>query len=191
MEISIFADHLLITLVTWVAGLILGSGLGYLMAKSIHPLLVARPDRRRILALLPWRTLLFILILFLWSPFLAIRLGLGTSTGIMIVGLTLILVAWFMTMNTFLDHWFPPALRLRLLASTRTLLFLALFTTLGASFVGGGGAGFYLLQQVNLLAYGQLLQGILLLGGIALGLDLIMGVVEYRAGLSKLTLSTL
>jgi hypothetical protein len=182
MEIAVLTNHLLITLVAWIGGGIVGGGGGYLMASLVGPRMSEKPDDRRILALLPWRTLIFVLLLAVWSPWLVIRLGLGTSTGIVTVGLTIGLVAWPMAMNTCLNAWFTPSLRLHLIAESRTLLVFALFATVGAGFVGGGGAGWYLMQQVNLLEYGKVFQGILWLTGLALILDLTLGIVEYRAG---------
>ncbi|HEY43360.1 MAG TPA: hypothetical protein G4O11_05190 [Anaerolineae bacterium] len=177
---SIFTDHLLITLVAWIGSLALGGGTGYFMARLLRRLVSALPnDRRTVIALVPWRTLLFLLILVVWSPFLAIRLGIGTPTAIVMVWLTISLVACSMTMSAFLDNWFPQTLRARLLGGARTLLFFALFATLGSGLVGGGGAGFLLMQQANLMEYGKLLQSILLLGGMALLLDMILGIVEF------------
>jgi ABC-type proline/glycine betaine transport system permease subunit len=182
LEMSTFMDHLLIALVAWIGSLVLGGGVGYLMAHLLRRLMSAMPNNRRIIALVPWRTLLFILILILWSPFLPTRLGIGTQTGMVMVSLTISLVACPMTMSTFLDNWFPQTLHVRLMVVARALLFLALFATLGVGLIGGGGAGVYLIQQVNLLEYGKLLQGVLLLGGMALLLDLILGFVEFWAG---------
>jgi ABC-type nitrate/sulfonate/bicarbonate transport system permease component len=181
MEMSTLTDHLLITLVAWIGGLTVGGGIGYLMASFVNPLMNAKPNARRIFALVPWRTLVFMLILLVWSPLLAIWLGLGNLTGIMMVGLTVSLLAWPMAMKARLNDWFPPKLRVRFISGSRSLLLFALLATLGAGFVGGGGFGFYLMQQVNLLEYGKLVEGFLLLGGVALIFDLILGIVEYRA----------
>jgi ABC-type nitrate/sulfonate/bicarbonate transport system permease component len=87
-----------------------------------------------------------------------------------------------MAMKTRLNDWFTPSLWIHLIAEARTLLLFALFATVGAGFVGGGGAGWYLMQQMDLLEYGKLFQGILLLAGLALILDLTLGIIEYRAG---------
>jgi hypothetical protein len=185
MEVAVLRNHLLITVVAWIGGGIIGGGGGYLMASLVRLRMSEKPDERRILALLPWRTLIFVLLLVVWSPWspwLVMRYGLGTSTGIMTVGLTIGLVAWPMAMNTCLNTWFIPNPRIHLIAEARTLLVFALFATVGAGFVGGGGAGWYLMQQANLLAYGKVFQGILWLTGLALILDLTLGIVQHRAG---------
>jgi ABC-type nitrate/sulfonate/bicarbonate transport system permease component len=179
MEIPIIADHLLISLVAWIGGITVGGGLGYVTANVLHSLINAKPDVRRNLSLFPWRTLLFTLMLFVWSPFIVVRLGLGNLTGTIMVGLTLSLIAWPMTMRACLNNWFPSSLRVRLMSGIRTLLLLALFAALGVGFYGGGGLGPYLMRQVSVLEYNKLFEGIMFFGGIALTLDLISGVVEY------------
>jgi hypothetical protein len=68
MEIAVLTNHLLITLVAWIGGGIVGGGSGYLMASLVGPRMSEKPDDRRILALLPWRTLIFVLLLAVWSP---------------------------------------------------------------------------------------------------------------------------
>jgi osmoprotectant transport system permease protein len=184
VEMSFFIDHLMITLVAWMGGLTLGSGIGYLIASLVRSLVSAIPNDRQINSLVPWRPLLLMLILVVWSPLLPARLGLGTSTAMVMVGLTISLVSLFMTMNMLLNHWFPPSLCVGLIAKARNLLILALFATLGAGLMGGGGAGFYLMEQVKFLEFSKLLQGILILGGMALIMDFILSIVEYRAGFS-------
>jgi hypothetical protein len=53
MEIAILTDHLLITLVAWIGGVTVGGGVGYLMASLVRPLMSAKPDDRRLIALVP------------------------------------------------------------------------------------------------------------------------------------------
>jgi ABC-type nitrate/sulfonate/bicarbonate transport system permease component len=68
---------------------------------------------------------------------------------------------------------------------------LAIFTTLGVGLVGAGGAGFYLMESMRSMEYGKLVQGILLLGGMTLVLDLILGFVEYKASFSTPSLPSM
>ena len=182
MNIEILTNHLLITVVAWIGGGILGGGGGYFMATLVRSRISEKPEARRILALFPWRTLIFVLLLGVWFPWLVMFLGLGTLTGIVTVGVTIGLVACPITMSTCLNDWFAPSLRTRLIAQARTVLLFSLFATIGAGFVGGGGAGWYLLQQMNLPEYGKVFQSLLWLAGLALILDLTLGLVEYRAG---------
>jgi hypothetical protein len=182
MKIAILTNHLLITVVAWIGGGILGGGAGYLMAHLVRLRMSEKPDQRRILALLPWRTLIFVLLLAVWSPWLVMQFGLGILTGIVTVGLTIGLVAWPMAMSACLNAWFTSSLRKQLIAEARTLLVFAVLATVGAGFAGGGGAGWYLIQQMDSLEYGKAFQVILWLTGLALILDLTSGIVEYWAG---------
>jgi hypothetical protein len=183
---DILTDHLLITGIAWAGGLTIGGGAGYLMAGLAQSLISAKPNIRLISTLVPWRALVFALILVVWSPFLAIRLGLGSLTSTMMVVVTISLLACPMSMMARLNEKFPPSLQVRLISGARTLLLFAVFAALGAGFAGGGGFGFFLMQQLNLMEYGRLVQGFLLLGGMALILDLILGIPEQRAVLKVL-----
>ena len=182
MKIAILTNHLLITVVAWISGGIIGGGGGYLMATMVRSRISEKPEAKRILALLPWRTLIFVLLMAVWTPWLVMRLGLGTLTGIVTVGVTIGLIAWPMAMNTCLNDRFTPNRRIQLIAAARTLLHFSLLATVGAGFIGGGGAGWYLVQQWNLLEFGRVFQGILWLAGLALILDLTLGIIEYWAG---------
>ncbi len=187
MEVAVLTNHLLITVVAWISGGIIGAGGGYLMATMVYSRISEKPEARQILALLPWRTLIFVLLLAVWTPWLVMWLGLGTLTGIVTVGVTIGLVAWPIAMNTCLNEWFAPSPRIHLMATARTLLLFSLLATIGAGFVGGGGVGWYLVQQWNLLEFEKVFQAGLWLSGLALILDLTLGIVEYWIGLKTQT----
>jgi ABC-type nitrate/sulfonate/bicarbonate transport system permease component len=182
MEISILANHLLITLVAWVGGMTLGGGVGYFISGLLYPQMTTKPNLRRMIVLVPWRTVVFTLLPLVWSPLPVVLLGLGNPTGMVIAGLTISLVACPALMKIRLNHWFPPSFRERLISEARTLFLLALLAAIGVGFVGGGGAGFYLMRQMDSLEYGNAFRGFLWLVGIALIVDLIFGVVEYLIG---------
>jgi len=179
METSIFIDHLYISLTAWLAGIAVGGSSGYFFAQIFFNPTSVKPDIGWKIIFFPWRSLIFILILIVWSPLLEIWLGLGNLTGIIMVGITLSFLALSMTMNTLFHKRFPVSIKANLISNTRTLLIIALFATLGVGYVGAGGFGFYLYQQINLLKYNLLYEGIILLGVMAIVLDLILGFVQY------------
>ncbi len=179
MDISIVFDHLYISLTAWLAGIAIGCSFGYFFAKIFFNQASVKPDIDWKIILFPWRSLIFILILLVWSPLLAIWLGLGNLTGIVMVGITLSILSLSMTMSTLFHKRFPVSIKSALLSNTRTLLIIAIFVTLGVGYVGAGGFGFYFYQLVNLLNYNQLIKGFILLGLIAIFLDLILGFVQY------------
>ena len=178
MDISIVFDHLYISLIAWLGGIAIGGSIGYFFAQIFFNT-TSKPDIDWKIILFPWRSLIFILILLVWSPLLVIWLGLGNLTGIVMVGITLSLLALSMTMSTLFHKRFPVSIKSTLLSNTRTLLIIAIFATLGVGYVGAGGFGFYFYQLVNLLNYNQLIKGFILLGVIAIFLDLILGFIQY------------
>lgn len=179
MDISIVFDHLYISLIAWLGGIAIGCSVGYLFAQVFMKQASGKPYVDWKIILFPWRSLIFILILLVWSPLLVIWLGLGNLTGIVMVGITLSLLALSMTMNTLFHKRFPVNIKSVLLSNTRTLLIIAIFATLGVGYVGAGGFGFYFYQLVNLLNYNQLIKGFILLGVTTIFLDLILGFVQY------------
>lgn len=179
MEMSILTNHLLNSIVVWFAALIIGGGFGYFIVNALKPIMNAKPATRRRMTLIPWRSLILILMLLVWSPILGIWLGLGYLTGKVMVGLTLSLLTLPMIMKAHLNKWFPSSLLEGIVSLARTLLMIALFATLGVGNVGAGGFGYYLIQQVNLLEYGKLYEGIFILGVTALILDLVLGIIQF------------
>jgi MFS family permease len=180
METSIYSSHLLITLGAWIGGMLVGGGLGSVFASMLLPAWRSNPGTRRALALIPWRTAIFGLLLGVWSPFfLPLRLGLGTLTGLVAVGLSVGLIAFPMMVCSLYEFWFPLSARERAVSGARTLLFIAMLAALATGLVGGGGAGAYLAQQVNLLNQGDYLRWMVILIATALALDLILGFLEY------------
>lgn len=180
MEMSILTNHLLISVVAWIGALIIGGGVGNFVARVLKPLMTAKPATSRSMSLFPWRSIIFMLLLLVWSPILGIWLGLGNLTGIAIVGLSLSLLALPMMMKARLIYLLPTSFLERIVSLARTLLMIALFATLGVGYVGAGGFGFYLMQQMNLLEYGKLYQGFFVLGVTALILDLVL--VSFNTG---------
>jgi len=180
MESSIYSSHLLITLGAWIGGMLVGGGLGSIFASLLLPVWRGNPGTRRALALIPWRTVIFGLLLGTWSPFfLPPRLGLGTLSGLVTTGLAVALIAFPMMVCGLYEFWFPQSARERAVSGARTLLFIAMFSALAAGLVGGGGAGNYLMEQANLLNRGDYLRWMVILFATALAFDLILGFLEY------------
>ncbi len=178
MDISILANHLLITLVAWIAGLIVGGVGGVLIASLIRPRTSPKPDSIRGLAWIPWRTLVFMLMLVVWSPLIPVWLGLGTTTGMVISGFAISLIALPMMMSMSLNDSHTRSWLVHFISKARSLLFFAQFAALGVGYFGGGGAGLYLVEQMKLLDYGKVFQGFLIIVGLALVLDLVFGAIE-------------
>jgi len=180
MDMSVLADHLLISFTAWIGGLFIGGGIGYLLFQPLGNFIESKPGNQQYLVLIPWRTLILILTMLLWSPYLPIRLGLGTPTALVVMLLTISLLACPTTVSILMENRYPSSLRVRLFGGARTLLFIALFATLGVGLVGGGGVGFLFVELIRSMEYGKLVQGSLLFWGLCLLFDLLLGFVDNK-----------
>lgn len=171
-------EHLLISLLPLVAGLVLGGGLGMACALIARLLLNALPGLRKLAILVPWRTVLVNLVLLIWVPFLAIRLGLGVKTGAISVGLIIFLVGWAATIGMLIEHWFPSPLGVRIIATIRMVATASGAIAAGVGLMGGGGLGFLIIQGMRLLNYKLAWQGLLAVVILTLALDLVVGAVQ-------------
>jgi len=171
-------EHVFISLLPLIVGLVLGGGLGVACALIARLLLNALPGLRKIAILVPWRTVLVTLILLIWVPFLAIRLGLGVKTGAISVGLIIFLVGWAATIGMLIEHWFPAPLGVRIIAGIRTVATASGPIAAGVGLMGGGGLGFLIIQGMRLLNYKLAWQGLLAVAILTLALDLVVGAVQ-------------
>ncbi|PKO07203.1 MAG: hypothetical protein CVU41_02670 [Chloroflexi bacterium HGW-Chloroflexi-3] len=179
MDTSLLINHMLISVVGWMCGLALGGSLGHLIAKLLFTQPREKLYRSWVTILIPWRTVIFLSVIFVWSPLLVIKLGLGNFTGTVMVGTVLAIFALAMVMKMIFDQMYSKTTWVIFISNARSLLLIAIFATLGVGYVGAGGFGFYLSQQLNLLNYDKLVEGILVLSGLALFCDLILGLVQY------------
>jgi hypothetical protein len=171
---AILAQHLLISLLPWLAGVVGGGGLGYACALGARSLLSSRPGLRGPLMLLPWRTVA--LTLALLSIFVPILVGLGTMAGATIVGLLAFLLALPFTVVTLLEHWYPAGLGVRLIAGVRTLGTASVAVAAAtATVTGSGGAGALIFQGMRTLDSYQLLGGLSIVVLLALIIDVLLG----------------
>lgn len=179
MNVSVVGDHLLISLVPWLAGVVVGGGLGYVCALVARRLFSTRPGLRRASMLLPWRTVAVSLALVVLSPFVPVLVGLGTVAGATMVALFVLVFALPFTVVTLLEHWYPSPLAVRLIAGCRILatasVAVAAFTALVA---GSGGAGVLILEGLRLLDHPQMLRGFLIVVVLALMIDILLGVLQ-------------
>ncbi len=177
MNISTFGEHLLISLVPWLAGAIVGGGLGYACALVVRRLFSTFPGLRKASMLLPWRTVAVTLPLL--SPLVAILVGLGTVAGAVMVGLFVLLFALPFTVVILLEQWYPSPLAVRLIAGAKTLATASVaVAAVGPPMAGGGGAGVLIFQGMRLLDYAQMLRGFSVVVFLALTLDVLLGVLQ-------------
>ena len=178
MNVSIFGEHLLISLVPWLAGVVIGGGLGYACALVARRLFSTLPGLHRASMLLPWRTV--VVTLPLMSPLIVIYIGLGRGAGAVMVGLFVFLFALPFTVAALLEQWYPSPLVVRLIAGARTLATASVaVAAVGPPLAGSGGAGLLIFQQgMLLLDYPQMLRGFAIVVLLALMIDILLGVLQ-------------
>jgi hypothetical protein len=175
---SIFSEHLLISLVPWLAGVVAGGVLGYTCAIVARGLFSTRPGLHRASMLLPWRTVAMTLPLL--SPLVVLRVGLGIVAGAVMVGLLVFLLALPFTVTTLLEHWYPSPLVARFIAMVRTLAVASMaVAAVGPLVVGSGGAGVLIFEGMRLLDYAQMLRGFAIVVLLALVVDVLLGVLQW------------
>ena len=178
MNVSTFGEHLLISLVPWLAGAIVGGGLGYACALMARRMFSTFPGLRKASMLLPWRTVSVTLPLL--SPSVAIPVGLGIVAGAVMVGLFVLLFALPFTVVILLEQWYPSPLVVRFIARARTLATASVaVAAVGPPLVGSGGAGVLIFQQgMRLLDYPQMLRGFSIVVFLALMIDILLGILQ-------------
>jgi len=177
MNVSTFGEHLLISLVPWLAGAIVGGGLGYACALVARKLFSTFPGLRKASMLLPWRTVSVTLPLL--SPLVVIPVGLGIVAGAVMVGLFVSLFALPFTVVILLEQWYPSPPVVRLIAGARMLATASVaVAAVGPPGVGGGGAGVLIFGGMRLLDYAQMLRGFSIVVFLALTIDVLLGVLQ-------------
>jgi len=181
MDVFVVVEHLLISLVPWLAGVVLGGGLGYLCAILVRVLFSSFPDLSKPSMLLPWRAILMSLLLLVLSPASVAILGLGPMAGAVVVGLSMLLLAMPLTAAILLENWYPSSLSVRLVGGLRTLATASVVVAVGAGVFGGGGLGSSMMESVRLLQFGRALEGWLAILALAVLLDLLLGIPQLIA----------
>jgi len=184
MYSTTLVQHFLISLVPWLAGVVVGGGLGYVCALVARSLFSTLPSLRRASTLLPWRSIAVTLALL--SPLVPVFVGLGVVAGGVIVALFVLLFALPFTVVTLLDHWYPSPVPVRLIAGARTLatgsVAVAAVTTVVG---GGGGAGWLIFEGMKLLDYPAMLRGFSIVVLLALMSDILLGALQLLLSLTS------
>lgn len=179
MNPSVIIDHVLISVVSWLVGMIVGGGLGCLCALAAHGLFSVLPVLRKLAMLLPGRTLVVGLLLFVWSPIIPVRIGIGPEAGMIMAGLLMFLLALPFTIVVLLEYWHPSTLVVRLVAGARTLAIASVAVAAAVGVLGGGGIGQFLIQCMQLLRWNQAFTGWLILVVLALIPDVLLGILQF------------
>jgi hypothetical protein len=177
MDGSILSQHVLISLLLWLIAVLLAAGLGTLWTLLARGLFSRVPALRRASMLLPWRTVAVSLPLL--SPSAATRVGLGPTAAGIAVGLFVFLFALPPTVTARLETWYPLAARVRFIAWVRTLAAASVtVAAVAAPTVGGGGAGFLILEGMRAMDHGQMSGGFFAVVILALVINLALDAAQ-------------
>jgi hypothetical protein len=174
-------EHLFLTLIPWLIGIVVGGGLGALCAFGIRASLSASPALFRPLVLLPWRTLVLGLLMAVWSPYIVALLGIGPLTGGAMVASSASLLATAFTATTLVENWHPSPLGARLIGGARTLAIASGLIAAGVGLLTGGGLGPTILEAARLAQHGLVWKGWMVMLALALVLDLAVGLAQMIA----------
>jgi len=179
-NISVFVDHIWISLLPFVVGSILGGCVGYLLAKVLQGVYVKYPAWERAAVLLPWRTVLAAGILtLLVSPVVVMNIGLGNKAGILILGIIATALAIPYTCSIYLRQRWRSSINRELAAGARSLAVLLASCAVFVYWVGGGGAGGLIFPGMQDVASGQLSEGIFVVAIIAFVIDVLLGGMTF------------
>lgn len=185
---SVFLNHVLLSIIPWVAGGLIGGGLGYLLALAMRPL-GSRPGPRRALKLLPWRTIAFALVaialnsaypFILLSPMLRSVLHVkGFFVHVTLsISIAVFALASPFTTSIIAGYWFPPSLGERLVAGARTLGVASAVLALTASYWGVSSPGHLIAIAMHAFDYSRVWLGYSIMVSTALIVDLVMGLIQ-------------
>jgi ABC-type proline/glycine betaine transport system permease subunit len=178
MDISILGEHLLISLVPWLVGVVVGGGLGYTCALGARGLFSVLPGLRGPSTLLPWRTVALTLLLLF--PFIPVHIGLGTVAGAIMVALFVFAFDLPLTAITALEHWYPSLPVIRLIGGIRTLAVASVtVATLAPLIAGSGGGGAIIVQGWRSPNYLQVFRGFVVVVLLSLVTDLVLGTLQF------------
>lgn len=179
MNVSIVSEHLLISIVPWLIGVVVGGGLGYACALVVRRAISYHPGLCQAALLLPWRTVAVVLgLIVLMSRLTVERLGMGVLAGQVSMGFFILVFALPFTVSTLLEYWSPSALVVRLISKARMLALVSVAVAVMASWWGSGGAGVLIWQGLRNLDDAQLFRGFSIVAIWALIIDVLLGALQ-------------
>jgi hypothetical protein len=175
-------DHILISLIGSMTGLVLGGGLGILLVVGLRKLFSGRPQLQELSIFFPWRTLVMGLLVLLGFPVKVVvffGFGLGAQSGMVVVGLIIFLLSITVTTTRLLEHWLPTTIKISLFTWARTLITSSVIIALFLGPFALGGLGFSMKQNINLLNDAEVLRIYGIVIAILLTFDLVLGTVQF------------
>jgi hypothetical protein len=179
----IFLQHLGVSLIPWLIVLLVGGGLGYLLATLFHRWFKHHPGAEEIMVLFPWRSLaIFAAFAVIHSSLMAWNFGLPTlvTSNSIAVELFVLFVPW--VTYTFLNSWHPAGTRSQVFSLIRTFTVLSLVLPV---FLQTAGLGYYIYMAAYWFNVPHVTLGYEVVGAMMFGADLIIGLIQYLLALSR------
>lgn len=178
MEQIAIGEHILLTIIPWLAGIGVGGLLGAITATAAYYLFKSVRVLRKVAILLPWRGIVATLAVIILMPFIVREIGLGPTAGGLMVGLVLTLLTWGFSVVVLVDNWHPISPVVQMIGLARTLLMAGEVLAVLVGFVGGGGVGFIAMRGFNLFRMEMVWQNIAVVAVTALVLDIVLGAIH-------------
>lgn len=182
------AGYVLAVFLSWLAAMILGSGLGALLALVLRAIFKAVPALHKLSILLPWRTVLAGLLLVAWSwyPVVLFRAGPGGAGFLRVIaGFGIVVLTMIVAGRLLLSHWLASPLSVRLIGLSRDMAVTALTALNIAGAITGWGLGYVARLEFSMVfEMAAVWRGLMIFVGIAVAFDLLLGVIQTIAAFS-------
>ena len=182
MTIQNIYQHILLSLGPCLIGAALGGLIGYMLASWIKGWGGLENKKASRLILFPWRTLILVLVVIVFSPMLVVRVGLGNSASFLMTTSFIFLLSLPMAASIFLNNKSFRSTTTHMISSIRTLATSSIIITIWVSvYSGGGGLGFLMHQYMQLLEFNLWLSNWLVIAAITLVVDMLLGILQLSS----------
>ncbi len=181
-----FLEHLWLTVVPWLIGIVFGGGLGYLVARVLRPFWQTQARLRAMLIIAPWRTLgALTILLTVRSPLLLRYFGLGQATALVWLTILSSLTAFGAALSLFLTSTKSPTTTSQAIASARTIAVGLSIAAIIASDAGAGGAGELITNSMLTLDQNLFITGVFTIVAVSAILDILLGIGQVLIGINR------
>jgi len=182
MSIRNIFQHILLSLGPCLIGSALGGLTSYMLASWVKGWGSLENKNVSRLILFPWRTLILILLVIVFSPIFVIWIGLGNSTSFLMTTSFIFLLSLPMATSIFLNKWSSLSTTTHMISSIRTLATSSIVIAIWVSiYSGGGGLGSLMLKHMQLLEFNLWLSNWLVVVVITLVVDILLGILQLSS----------
>lgn len=179
MAIQNIFQHIYLSLGSCLVGSALGGLIGYAFASWIKGRSSLEEKNISRLMLFPWRTLILISLVIVFSPVFVVWVGLGNSATFLMTTSFIFLLSLPVATNIFLNNRCSLPTAVYLISAIRTLATSSIVIAIWVSiYSGGGGLGPLMLKQMRLLEFDLWLSNWLVVAAISFVVDILLGIFQ-------------